>query len=115
MNQTESKEDSSIKPTHTELFNFLNTKSNTILTLGIAVAIGFALKDFINALVINILQPSFMCLIMYLDTKNYLPITQNLRDKQVSIDVARFLGNMLVFKLVIGSMYFIYKYSNILL
>lgn len=107
--------DSSVKPTHTELFNFLNTKSNTILTVGIAVAIGFALKDFMNALVINILQPSLMLFIMYIDTKNNLPITQSLRDKTVSIDIARFLGNMLVLKLVIGTMYFIYKYSNILL
>jgi len=50
---------------------------------------------------------------MYVDSNNYLPITQSLREKQVTIDVAKFLGNLLVLKLVIGSMYFVYKYSNI--
>ncbi len=76
---TEPKKDDSIKPTTTELFKFLNTKSNTILTLGIAVAIGFALKDFMNALVLNILQPSVMLIIMFIDKNNYLPITQSNR------------------------------------
>ena len=109
------KENDTIKPTKTELFTFLNTNANTILTLGIAVAIGFALKDFMNALVLNILQPSIMLIIMFIDKNNYLPITQSLRDKNISVDPAKFLGNMLVLKLVIGSMFFIYKYSNILL
>lgn len=99
------------KPDANDIFIFLNTKSNTILTFSIAVALGFALKDFMNALVHNIFQPCLMMIIMYFDSNNYLPITQSLREKQVSIDVAKFLGNMLVLKLVVGSMYFIYKYS----
>lgn len=107
--------DDSIKPTTTEVFKFLNINVTTILTFSIAMAIGFALKDFMNALVVNILQPSVMILIMFIDRNNYLPITQSIRDKNVSIDVAKFLGNMLVLKLVIGSMYFMYKYSSILL
>jgi large-conductance mechanosensitive channel len=107
--------DSSKKPNTSEIFTFLNTKTLTILTFSIAVAIGLALKDFMNALVHNILQPSLMKTIMYFDSNNYLPITQSLRNKEVSIDVAKFLGNMLVLKLVIGSMYFIYKYSEVLL
>ena len=108
------KKDESIKPTTSEIFTFLNKNVNTILTLSIAVAIGFAIKDFMNALVVNILQPSIMLLIMAIDTNNYLPITQNLREKQVSVDIAKFLGNMLVLKLVIGGMYLMYKYSSIL-
>jgi hypothetical protein len=106
---------SSKKPDTREIFIFLNTKTQSILTFAIAVAIGLALKDFMNALVHNILQPSLMKIIMYFDSNNYLPITQSLRDKEVSIDVAKFLGNTLVLKLVIGSMYFIYKYSEVLL
>jgi len=112
-NQNQKKEDDSIKPDTSEIFKFLNIKVTTILTFSIAIAIGFALKDFMNGLVINILQPSIMSIIMYVDSNNYLPITQSLREKQVTIDVAKFLGNLLVLKLVIGSMYFVYKYSNI--
>lgn len=100
------------KPDTGEVINFLNTKATTILTFSIAIALGFALKDFMNALVYNIIQPSLMTMIMYFDSNNYLPITQSLREKQVTIDVAKFLGNMLVLKLVIGSMYFMYKYSS---
>lgn len=112
-NQNQKKEDDSIKPDTSEICKFLNIKVTTILTFSIAIAIGFALKDFMNGLVINILQPSIMSIIMYVDSNNYLPITQSLREKQVTIDVAKFLGNLLVLKLVIGSMYFVYKYSNI--
>ena len=104
-------EDNSVKPDINDIFKFLNVKSTTILTFAIAVALGLALKDFMNAFVHNILQPSLMSIIMYFDSSNYLPITQNLREKGVSIDVAKFLGNTLVLKLVVGSMYFIYKYS----
>lgn len=107
-------ENKSGKPDTSEVFTFLNTNTTTILTFSMAVAIGFALKDFMNAFVHNILQPSLMMIIMYFDSNNYLPITQSLRNKEVSIDVAKFLGNMLVLKLVIGSMYFIYKYSSTL-
>ncbi len=112
---SEKPDSSSKKPDTSEIFQFLNTKTISILTFAIAVAIGLALKDFMNALVHNILQPSLMKTIMYFDSNNYLPITQSLRNKEVSIDVAKFLGNMLVLKLVIGTMYFIYKYSEILL
>lgn len=102
-------------PKTSDIFQFLNnTNANTILTFSIAVSLGLALKDFMNALVHNILQPCIMIIIMYFDPNNYLPITQNLRNKEVSIDIAKFLGNMLVLKLIVGGMYFIYKYSKIL-
>lgn len=100
------------KPDASDVFNFLNTRATTILTFAIASALGLALKDFMNAFVYNILQPFLMTMIMYFDSNNYLPITQGLREKQVSIDVAKFLGSMLVLKLVVGGMYFVYKYSS---
>ncbi len=102
------------KPEVNDIFKFLNKNANTILTFAIAVAIGLSLKDFMNAFVHNILQPCIMMLIMYFDTNNYLPITQSLRNKEVSIDIAKFLGSILVLKLIVGSMYFIYKYSSAL-
>ena len=114
--QTKEKKDEtsndSKKPDANDVFNFLNTRATTILTFSIAVALGFALKDFMNAFVYNILQPFLMMIIMYFDSNNYLPITQSLREKQVTIDVAKFLGSILVLKLVVGSMYFIYNYSS---
>ena len=109
----EEKKDS-FKPSVDEIFQFLNTKSTTILTFAMAIAIGYALKDFMNALDLNILQPCIMMLIMAIDKNNYLPITQNLREKEVAVDLPKFLGNMLILKLVIGSMYLVNKYSALL-
>jgi large-conductance mechanosensitive channel len=110
----EKKDKSNSKISIDEVFKFLNKNANTILTFAMAIAIGFAFKDFMNALVIYILQPSIMLLIMAIDKNNYLPITESLREKNISIDIPKFLGNMLILKLVIGSMFLVNKYSAVL-
>jgi flagellar biosynthesis/type III secretory pathway M-ring protein FliF/YscJ len=113
--QSQDKKDkSSSGITVDEIFKFLNKNVNTILTFSIAIAIGFAFKDFMNDLVIYILQPSMMLLIMTIDKNNYLPITESLREKNISINIPKFLGSMLILKLVIGSMFLVNKYSNLL-
>jgi large-conductance mechanosensitive channel len=113
--QTQEKKDkSSSGNTLDEVFKFLNKNANTILLVSIAIAIGIAFKDFINALVIYILQPITMLLIMAIDKNNYLPITQSLREKNISIDFPKFLGSILILKLVIGSMFLVHKYNSIL-
>ena len=113
--QSQDKKDkSSSGITVDEIFKFLNKNVNTILTFSISIAIGFAFKDFMNDLVIYILQPSMMLLIMAIDKNNYLPITESLREKNISINIPRFLGSMLILKLVIGSMFLVNKYSNLL-
>ena len=113
--QTQEKKDkSSSGNTVGEVFKFLNKNVNTILSVSIAIARGIAFKDFINSLVIYILQPITMLLIMAIDKNNYLPITEGLREKNIAIDLPKFLGNMLILKLVIGSMYLVNKYGDIL-
>jgi large-conductance mechanosensitive channel len=110
----EKKDKSSSGVTVDEIFKFLNKNVNTILTFSIAIAIGFAFKDFMNDLVIYILQPSMMLIIMAIDKNNYLPMTESLREKNISIDIPKFLGSMLILKLVICSMFLVNKYSDIL-
>ena len=110
----EQKDKSSSGNTLDEVFKFLNKNANTILTVSIAIAIGIAFKDFMNSLVIYILQPSIMLLIMAIDKNNYLPITESLREKNISLDFPKFLGNMIILKLVIGSMFLVNKYTSIL-
>ena len=113
--QTQEKKDkSSSGNTVDEVFKFLNKNANTILSVSIAIAIGMAFKDFMNSLVIYILQPSIMLLIMTIDKNNYLPITQSLRERNISIDIPKFLGSTLILKLVIGSMFLVNKYTSIL-
>ena len=113
--QTQEKKDKSSSGINVdEVFKFLNKNANTILSVSIAIAIGIAFKDFMNSLVIYILQPIIMLLIMAIDKNNYLPITQNLREKNISIDIPKFLGSTLILKLVIGSMFLVNKYTSIL-
>ena len=115
----ETKESNSTETTSTKnklntIYDFLNTKASTILSFAIAIAIGYAIKDFMNAFVMYVFQPSIMLLIMAIDKNNYLPITEGLREKNIAIDLPKFLGNMLILKLVIGSMYLVNKYGDIL-
>jgi len=113
--QTQEKKDKSSSGINVdEVFKFLNKNANTILSVSIAIAIGIAFKDFMNSLVIYILQPSIMLLIMAIDKNNYLSITQSLREKNISIDLPKFLGSTLILKLVIGSMFLVNKYTAIL-
>ena len=113
--QTQEKKDKSSSGISVdEVFKFLNKNANTILSVSIAIAIGIAFKDFMNSLVIYILQPSIMLLIMAIDKNNYLPITESLREKNISIDIPKFLGSTLILKLVIGSMFLVHKYNSIL-
>lgn len=113
--QTQEKKDKSSSGINVdEVFKFLNKNANTILSVSIAIAIGIAFKDFMNSLVIYILQPSIMLLIMTIDKNNYLPITQSLRERNISIDIPKFLGSTIILKLVIVSMFLVNKYTSIL-
>lgn len=95
---------------------FLNKNAITILTIGIAVAIGLGIKDFINSFVMNLLQPLAMLLIMAIDKNDYLPITKTLREKnpEENINISKLLGSLFVLKLIVVSTYLMYIYTNIL-
>jgi len=97
------------------LFNFLNSKPTTILAFATAFAVGFALKDFVSAFVQSIFQPLLMNIIMFIDSNNYLPITNLLREKNPQIDIAKFLGSVLTVKIVIILLYLMNKYENLFL
>lgn len=99
-----------------KIMSFLNKNTITILTIAIAVAIGLGIKDFINSFVMNVLQPSLMLLIMTIDKNDYLSITKTLREKnpEANIDISKLLGSLLVLKLIIGTTYLLYIYTNIL-
>jgi large-conductance mechanosensitive channel len=111
-----SKKNNDIKSQETtdKILNFLNIQTSTILTFAIAMAIGFGIKDFLNSMVMNVLQPSIINLILTIDKNDYLPITSSLREKNPQIEMSKFLGSLLVLKLIVGITYLIYIYSNIL-
>jgi hypothetical protein len=94
-----------------KVFNFLNIKATTILTVATAVAIGFTLNNLITSLVHNVIQPIIFNIIMTLDKNDFLPITAGLREKNLPLDFSKFFGSMLIVKLVIILMYFMNKYE----
>ena len=101
--------------TKENIFSFLNNKATTILAFATAFAIGFALKDFMGSLVQNIFQPILMNLIMLIDRNDYLPITPIIREKNPQVDIAKFLGSILVVKFIVILMYFMNKYEHLFL
>jgi hypothetical protein len=104
------------KELNDKIINFLNLKTISILTIAIAIAIGLGIKDFINSFVMSVLQPSLMLLIMTIDKNDYLPFTSSLREKnpQANLDISKLLGSLLVLKLIVGTTYLFYVYTNIL-
>ena len=115
MNQVKSqqsqqnKSNTSIDKDH--IFNFLNIKATTILTVATAVAIGFTLNNLMTSLVHNVIQPILFSIIIALDKNDYLPITAGLREKNLPLDFSKFLGSILIVKLVVIFMYFMNKYE----
>ena len=63
----------------------------------------------------SIFQPLLMNIIMFIDSNNYLPITNLLREKNPQIDIAKFLGSILTVKIVIILLYLMNKYENLFL
>jgi large-conductance mechanosensitive channel len=93
------------------IFNFLNIKATTILTFATAVAIGLTLNNLMTSLVHNVIQPILFKIIISIDKNDFLPITPGLREKNLPIDFSKFLGSMLIVKLVVILMYFMNKYE----
>lgn len=110
--QNKKKSDNSIDKDH--IFSFLNIKATTILTVATAVAIGFTLNNLMSSLVHNVIQPILFNIIVTLDKNDFLPITAGLREKNLPLDFSKFLGSILVVKLVVIFMYFMNKYEYFL-
>jgi len=108
----QNKSDTKIDKDH--IFTFLNSKTTTILTVATAVAIGFTLNNLMTSLVHNVIQPMLFSIIITLDKNDYLPITAGLREKNLPLDFSKFLGSILIFKLVVIFMYFMNKYEYFL-
>lgn len=110
--KNQNKSNTSINKDH--IFSFLNIKAVTILTVATAVAIGFTLNNLMTSLVHNVIQPILFNIIVTLDKNDYLPITAGLREKNLPLDFSKFLGSILIVKLVVIFMYFMNKYEYFL-
>jgi hypothetical protein len=107
--QNKNKTDTRIDKDH--ILSFLNIKATTILTVATAVAIGFTLNNLMSSLVHNVIQPILFNIIVTLDKNDFLPITAGLREKNLPLDFSKFLGSILIVKLVVIFMYFMNRYE----
>lgn len=93
--------------------NFLNVKTGTILLTAVSMSIGFAVKDFIQSFVSNILQPS---VIFFINT-SYLNKIYNFtnivsRDNN-ELKIMQFISSAVTLFFIIISVYLVYNAVNV--
>ena len=62
---------------HEKIKSFLLSKSGTIITASFGMAIGFALKDFVSSIVVNLLKPLIALIFTMTHLNNYFDFSSN--------------------------------------
>lgn len=77
--------------------NFLNGKSDTILTAAGATAIAFAFKDLVLSIATNIIHPLFRLLIITFKLNNYVDMGELNKSQNMSKNLMNFLTTLVSF------------------
>jgi large-conductance mechanosensitive channel len=86
---------------------FLNMNATTILTTAIGMSIGFAFKDLITSLAINVIQPLIYKIVTKFDSNNYLNLQTLLTDNHTNFNFTTFAMALITFIIIFVSDYFI--------
>ena len=92
---------------HYKIIDILNSKSGTILTAAMGMAIGFAFKDLINSAVAHILQPGIILLLTMTHLTNYYDFTKFITPEKSVLNVSLFISSLFTFIFTIITMYYI--------
>jgi large-conductance mechanosensitive channel len=90
-----------------KIHDFLVSKSGTIMTNSFGMAIGFALKDFIAAIVINLFKPLIAFIFNMTHLNNYYDFNSIISPENNAINFSSFITAFLTFIMVIISVYLI--------
>ena len=93
---------------HEKVHDFLISKSGTIITNSFGMAIGFALKDFIASIVINLFKPLIAFIFTTTHLNNYYDLNSIISPQNNVLNFGSFVTSFLTFILVIISVYFIH-------
>jgi large-conductance mechanosensitive channel len=92
--------------------NFLNGKSDTILTAAGATAIAFAFKDLVLSIATNIIHPLFRLLIVSFKLNNYVDMGEFNKSQNMSKNLMNFFTTLLSFISVVLITYYSIKGLN---
>ena len=89
------------------IHNFLNVKTGTILTAALGMAIGFAFKDFISSIVINILHPLIVLFLSITHLNNLYDLSRFISPERNVLNVSLFFSSLFSFGFVVITAYYI--------
>ena len=90
-----------------KIHDFLVSKSGTIMTNSFGMAIGFALKDFIAAIVVNLFKPLIAFIFNMTHLNNYYDFNSIISPENNALNFSSFITAFLTFIMVIISVYLI--------
>ena len=92
--------------------SFLNSKTGTVLSTAIGMAIGFAFKDFIASIVTNILQPLVIKILSLTSLNNYYNFSMFITQENNILDISKFFSTMFTFIFTVITVYYISKFIS---
>ena len=90
-----------------KIHNFLVSKSGTIITNAFGMAIGFALKDFISSIVINLFKPLLAFIFTATHLNNYYDLNSIISPQNNVLNFGSLITSLITFIMVIISVYLI--------
>jgi large-conductance mechanosensitive channel len=101
---------------NTSFFNkikiFLNSKTGTILSTAIGMAIGFAFKDLISSIVTNILQPLVIKILSLSSLNNYYDFSIFITQEHNILDISKFFSAIFTFVFTVITVYYLSNFIS---
>ena len=91
---------------------FLNSKTGTVLSTAIGMAIGFSFKDFIGSSVTNILEPLIIKMLSLTPLNNYYNLAAYITQENTILDIKKFFSALFTFIFTVITVYYISKFIS---
>lgn len=92
---------------HEKIHAFLISKTGTIIAYAFGIAIGFAIKDLVSSIVVNLLKPLFALFFTMTHLENYYDFNSIISPENNALNLSSFVTSLITFILVIIVVYFI--------
>jgi len=94
------------------LIHFLNTKSGTLLTSAMGVAIGLAYKDAVVAIVDSFIKPLIVYIILATKLDKIYDFTYFFQTQDNALNLAVLLKNVISFFIIVAVVYYLYMFME---
>ena len=96
-----------------KMIHFLNVKTGTILLTAVSMSIGFALKDFIQSFVSNILQPSVIFFINTSYINKIFNFSNMVSRENNELKIIQFISSAFTLFFIVIAVYLVYNAANV--